>query len=282
MMAGRHTFHRSEGRYVRKDGRAIWVNLMASLVRGEDGEPLFAIAMVEDVTERKQTQDALIQAEKLALAGKLAASLAHEINNPMQSVIGCLGLAKEALAAGEGAGRYLDVAHQELRRVAQIVSQLRDLHRPAGSEEREAVDVNALLEQVLTLTRKKCEDRGVEVVWSKMAELPVLTLAADRVRQVFLNLVLNALDAMPDGGQLRVDTARTHRPPGVRVSFSDDGEGIPPQALPQIFEPFYSTKPGGLGLGLFISRGIVEQHDGHIEVDSRVGKGTTFRVWLPT
>ena len=281
MMAGRRPYYRSEERYVREDGRLTWINLTVSLVRREDGEPQFAIAMVEDVTERKETQDALIQAEKLTIAGKLAASLAHEINNPLQSVIGCLGLAREVLAAGEGAGRYLDVAHQELRRVAQIVAQLRDLHRPTGSEEREAVDVNAMVEQVLTLTRKKCEERGVEVTLNEMADLPVLTLAPDRVRQVFLNLVLNALDAMPEGGQLRVDTARTRRPSGVRVSFSDDGEGIPPQVLPQVFDPFYSTKPDGLGLGLFISRGIVEQHDGHIEVDSQVGKGTSFTVWLP-
>jgi len=237
--------------------------------------------MVEDITEQKRTQEVLFQAEKLTIAGKLAASLAHEINNPLQSIIGCLGLAEETLAEGGDVGRYLQVALGELRRVARIVARLRNLHRPSKLEEREPTDVNALLKQVLTLSRKNCEERGVEVVWTKSPGLPSLTLVPDRMQQVFLNLMLNAVDAMPDGGRLQVSTSCTDQPDGVRISFTDSGVGIAPDVLPRIFDVFYSTKPDGLGLGLSISRDIVEQHGGRIEADSFLGEGTTFTVWLP-
>jgi PAS domain S-box-containing protein len=237
-----------------------------------------AVELERRVAERTT---ALLQAEKLTIVGKLAASLAHEINNPLQAVIGCLGLAEETVAGGEDPGRYLEVALDELRRVARIVRQLRDLQRSSAIEEREPTDVNALLGRVGTLSRKQCEDQGVEVVWDTAVDLPMLTLAPDRIQQVFLNLVLNALDAMPQGGRLEVRTTRTSQPPGVSVSLADSGVGIPPEVLARIFEPFYSTKRDGLGLGLFISHEIVERHGGHVDVESRVGEGTTFKVWLP-
>jgi PAS domain S-box-containing protein len=281
LVAGGRDHYSVEKRYVRKDGRVIWGRLTASLVRGANGQPQYTIGMVEDITERKQAQEALIQSEKLAIAGKLAASLAHEINNPLQSVIGCLGLAEETLAEGGDVSHYLHIAHEELRRAASTVAQLRDLHRRSEPGEKEPTDVNALLEKVLMLSKKQCQDRRVEVVWKAADDLPPLLLAPDRVRQVFLNLVLNAVDAMPDGGQLQVATSRTDQPAGILVTFTDSGVGIAPNVVSHIFDPFYSTKPEGLGLGLFICQDIVKQHGGHMEVDSQVGEGTTFAVWLP-
>jgi two-component system NtrC family sensor kinase len=137
------------------------------------------------------------------------------------------------------------------------------------------------LEQVLELSRKQCNENQVETVWRPAADLPTLLLAADQIKQVFLNLLLNAIDAMPGGGQLQVSTAYTSQPAGVRIEFTDSGAGIAPDVLPQIFEPFYSTKPEGTGLGLSISYSIVERHGGYIEVGSWVGEGSTFTVWLP-
>ena len=281
LMAGTSDYYRAEKRFVRKDGRPIWANVTGSLVQGTGGEPQFVICMVEDVTERKQAQTALFHAEKLAIAGKLAASLAHEINNPLQSVIGCLGLAEETRAEGGDVGRYLPVALEELRRVARIVARLRNLHRPSQPEERVPADVNALLERVLALSHKKCEEHGVEVIWKEDAGLPSIPLVPDRMQQVFLNLVLNALDAMPGGGRLEVSATHAGQPAGVQVTFADTGAGIAPEVLPRIFDLFYSTKADGLGLGLSISQDIVKQHGGKIEVDSQVGEGTAFRVWLP-
>jgi signal transduction histidine kinase len=122
----------------------------------------------------------------------------------------------------------------------------------------------------------------VEVVRDVTEDLPWLVLAPDRIKQAFLNLVLNAIEAMPDGGQLRVSTNRTDDPAGVNVSFADTGPGIAPDALPRIFDPFYTTKPEGLGLGLYITRNVVEEHRGRVEVESLLGEGATFTVWLPT
>ena len=131
------------------------------------------------------------------------------------------------------------------------------------------------------LTRKQCQERGVEVEWRPAGDLPALKLVPDRMQQVFLNLLLNALDAMPDGGRLRVSTGCAGEQAQVWIAFADTGRGIAPDALPHIFDPFYTTKSEGLGLGLYITRNIVEEHGGRIEVESLLGEGTTFTVWLP-
>lgn len=281
LVAGERDHYTVEKRYRHKDTRVIWANLAVSMIRGAGGEPEFVISMIQHVTEQRQTQAALIQAEKLAVTGRLAASLAHEINNPLQAVIGCLGLAQESLARGDDASEYNRVAMEELRRAARIVGQLRNLHQQSESEEREPADINALMERVLMLSKQRCQEHGIDVLWKRADDLPTVELVPDRVHQVFLNLVLNAVDAMPERGQLQVSTVRSSQPDGVEISFTDSGAGIPPDVLPHVFDPFYSTKPDGLGLGLFISWNIVEMHGGHIEVESEVGTGTTFRVWLP-
>ena len=283
LMAGKRDDdkYKVKRRYVRKDGQLRWCNLTVSLVQKARGRSQYAIVMVEDITEQKQIQQALIQSEKLAVTGRLAASLAHEINNPLQSVIGCLGLAEESLAEGEDAGEFLQIATEELERAAGIVTQLRDLNRPSKPEERKPTDVNALLEQVLMLTKKQCQKYQVEVNWEVADDLPPLMLVPDRMQQVLLNLVLNAVEAMPEGGRLQVGTSHTSDPSGVYISFADSGRGIAPNTISRVFDPFYTTKPEGLGLGLYITRNIVEEHGGHVEAESQVGEGATFKVWLP-
>jgi two-component system NtrC family sensor kinase len=247
----------------------------------EEGRIAGCVGVGLDVTERRQAEAALIASEKLALTGRMATSLAHEINNPLQAVIGLLSLAEEDLRAGVDALRYIQTALQELERAAGLVARMRNLNRPPDVSGREAADVNDLVERVLVLTRKRCQERGVTVAWAPAADLPWPALLADQVQQVFMNLVLNAVEAMPDGGQLQVCTERTGDPPGVRVHFSDNGIGIPAGELPHLFEPFYTTKELGLGLGLPVSRAIVEGHGGRIEVESVAGEGTAFAVWLP-
>jgi len=281
LMAGERDAYQLEKRYVRKDGEIVWVNLTASLLRDGTDQPPLAMGIVEDVTARKEASAALIQAEKLSAAGRLAASLAHEINNPLQSVIGCLGLAEHKLARGEDVTQYIQVARQELRRAARVVAQMRDLHRRSRVGSREQTEISDLLEQVLLVTAKQCENQGVGVMLRKPDVQPVVLAVPDQLRQVFMNLVLNAIDAMPDGGLLDVTISPTVDPPGVSIQFRDSGTGIAPEVLPRLFEPFYSTRAGGLGLGLFISRNIIEDHEGHIEVSSTVDQGSTFTVWLP-
>jgi PAS domain S-box-containing protein len=285
-----------EKRYLRKDGRTVWARPSVSSIRALDSnDAQYAVKMVENITEEKRAQEALIQAEKLTIAGQLGASLAHEINNPLQSVIGCLGLAEECLIDGRESStqadvfpaveRYLTVAREELQRAARIVAQLRDLHRRSDPGEREPTDLLSLLDEVLLLLAKQLESHRIEVTWERPDWLPHLSLVADRIRQVFLNLALNAIDALPDGGHLRIKTNVTCEPDGapsgVRVSFTDTGPGIDAEGKERLFDPFYTTKPEGLGLGLYISQRIVRDHGGEIDVADWPGEGTRASIWLP-
>jgi PAS domain S-box-containing protein len=281
--AGTLTKYQGESHYIRADGDVRWHQVTISLIRRIRNErPWLAVATLEDITEQKRIQAALAKTERLAMAGRLGASLAHEISNPLQSVIGCLGLAEEMMESNDEVQRYLEVAMQELERTAGIVKQLRNLSREHRPMSKTPTDMNALLEKTLLLTRKRCQTQSVEVKWEADRSLPQIPVAADRIQQVFLNLVLNAVDAMQTGGRLDISTSRTSQPDGVRVAFSDNGIGIAPDRLPMIFEPFNSIRTEGLGLGLFISRRIVEEeHSGHIEVESRPGEGSTFSVYLP-
>jgi PAS domain S-box-containing protein len=272
---------RRRHRILRKDGQVRWVNITATQVRAEKQQASQLLVMVDDITEERQAQELLLRTEKLALTGRLAASVAHEINNPLQSVIGCLSLVEEAAAEDADFGQYLQVARDELRRAADIIARLRDVHRPGREEDKEPVPINELLERVLTLTQKQAADNNVQVSWAPAEDLPTVMALPDRLQQVFLNLVLNGIDATSGRGCLEVQTRSTDDPIGVQVIVHDNGPGIDAGMQASLFEPFQTTKPGGLGLGLYISRRIVENHGGRIEVSSELGKGSTFTVWLP-
>jgi PAS domain S-box-containing protein len=271
-----------EFRIIRPDGTTRCIRIRSFPIRNEQGEIYRLAGVATDVTQQKAAAATLIQTERLAMAGKMAASLVHEINNPLQAVIGCLGLAKGSLESGGDPSNYVRIAHQEVQRTARIVSQLRSLARPIQSVQKEPTDLNLLVSDVLTLNKKQLESKRIEAIWEPDEELPSLTVTSDAMRQVFLNLVFNAIDAMPQGGQLRVSTATTPSPAGVVVAFADSGIGIQPEVLPHLFEAFYSTKSQGLGMGLFVSQSIIQQHGGWIDVESQHGVGTTFTIWLPT
>ncbi len=271
--------HEFEYRMLAANGRIVWLHDLVTVVV-EAGRPTRLRGIMIDISEQKAVQEALLQSEKLAAIGTLAASLAHEINNPLQSIMGCLGLAEEARSEGRDVQRYLQVAREEVQRLSRITARMRDLHRPASGE-REAVDLNALIGEVLALFGKRCEERRIGVEWIPPADLPHPLLARDQVRQVLINLILNAIEAMPGGGQLEVRAAATAEPAGVSVEFRDSGVGITPEEMEHLFEPFHSTKAEGSGLGLFTSYNIVRQHGGTITVQSRPNAGSSFRVWLP-
>ena len=281
LLQGLREHYRRQQRFIHADRSPGWLLISGTVVRDEQGQPAFVLYLVDDITGRKQTEAALLHAERLTIAGRLAASLTHEINNPLQSVIGFLGLANEAYGAGDDIGRYLQLAIQELRRVSRTVARLRGLHLPSRSEERQPVNIGALVETVVSLSSQQCAGQHVECTTELQPDLPLVAAVPDRVQQVFLNLVLNAIDAMPEGGRLQITVTLTDSPLGVKVSFEDTGMGMTAQVLDKVFDPFYSTKSDGLGLGLFISRDIVEQYGGRITAESRLGEGSRFAVWLP-
>lgn len=239
----------------------------------------------------QKAQDQLIRGEKMAALGRLVSSIAHEINNPLQSIQAYVTLAKEDihnLKQTNEAQSYLDIVESEIERIATIVHRMRDFYR-SSDEEMRLTDLHAVLESVLTLSKKQLQHSDVTVEREWAAELPHITANADQLKQVFLNLVLNAVDSMSAGGTLCVRTAldrmlkdsELQSQPAVRIEFKDTGEGIPPEILHYLFEPLFTTKQSGTGLGLSIAYNIIESHNGQLAVESVVGEGTIFTILLP-
>jgi two-component system NtrC family sensor kinase len=240
--------------------------------------------------ELARSQAQLIQSEKLAATGKLAASIAHELNNPLQAVQSCVYLVADQIDPDDPNRQYLDIAREELDRVARIVGRMVDFYRPSD-EGCIPTDVNALLENVVALVRKRLQQEGIEVDLELAPDLPLIVATGDHLKQVFLNMIINALEAMPQGGRLEMATRRVSERDArtkasadagfVEIEFTDTGVGIPAEHIKNIFDPFFTTKSKGMGLGLSVSCGIVERHGGQIQVESKVGEGATFIVRLP-
>jgi PAS domain S-box-containing protein len=237
--------------------------------------------LLRDVTREKQMHNALVHAGKLSMAGRLSSSLAHEINNPLTAALGCAELAIEAFRDGQDPSEHLHVLNDALERASRVVARLREIHGEPRSEEKRPADLNALLANVLLLARRRADLAGVQITWQPAPGLPRPEIMIDSIQQVFLNLVLNAIEAMEGQGHLDVCLQHTRDPARIGATFADDGPGISPQALEAMFEPFNTTKARGSGLGLFISQNIVQQHGGSIEIETLAGQGTSFTVWLP-
>ncbi|HJW84897.1 MAG TPA: GAF domain-containing protein, partial [Anaerolineae bacterium] len=226
----------------------------------------------------ERSQEQLIQAEKLAATGRLAASIAHEINNPLQAIHNCLHLVANRPLEEDKAKYYLNMAQEEVLRLMTIVQRTLDFYRPSKGREVLA-DVNSLVESVLALANKRLEHGRIKVQRRLSPDVPRLQVVADQITQVFLNLVINAVEAMPDGGELTISTQ--HRDGQVYIRFGDTGPGVNPDQAKKIFEPFYTTKHSGTGLGLAVSYGIIQRHGGEIAVESAPGRGATFIVSVP-
>jgi signal transduction histidine kinase/CheY-like chemotaxis protein len=227
----------------------------------------------------EQSQMQLVQREKLAATGRLAASLAHEINNPLQAIHNSLQLMLSFQLEAQEQQEYLQIADEEIERLMHLVASILEFARPPQREMR-ATNLNDVVERVLALASKYLQHRRVAVKRALAPNLPSIVVAPDEVEQVFINLVLNAVDAMPEGGTLRVASW-----PGedgrLAVAFCDTGHGIAPEDLEHVFEPFFSTREDGTGLGLTVSHNVIERHGGEIAIESIPGQGTTFTVWLP-
>lgn len=232
----------------------------------------------EQTQELKAIQAQLIQAEKLAALGELAAGIAHEINNPLHILQAYLEFTQTRLKPDDEILEVLGPMRDALDNIARLASQLRDFSRPASGEWK-AVAINDALERVLRLVRKELMHSQIGVTLLLAPELPVVMGDARQLEQVFLNLILNARDAMPGGGQLTVETRADTD--AVYIRFIDTGVGINSELLARIFEPYFTTKDDrGTGLGLAICQRIITQHGGQISVSSQLGQGTAFTVRL--
>ena len=266
----------------KKNGEHRIFEILLEKIESQDkGEGLIML-IAEDITEEQDTQTALLQSEKLALTGRLAASLAHEINNPLQTSIGCLGLADEMLQDEDRELRvYINMAIEELKRSARIVKRLRDLNRRIDIVDKEPINIKEILESVIVLTKNRLLDRNILTIQKYQDPPPIVFASKDQIKQVILNLFLNAIDALPEGGNIHIFVSHTNRPQGVNLIFMDNGVGIAREVIEKIFDPFFTTKDEGLGLGLYTSKKIIEGHKGKLSVKSEMGKGTEITIWLP-
>jgi signal transduction histidine kinase/PAS domain-containing protein len=239
-------------------------------------------AFLADLTLQKRSEEVLRRTEKLAVAGRLAASIAHEINNPLEAVTNCLFLVGQTELPREARG-YLDLAQSELDRVSQITVQTlrfyRQSTRPAET------NVHDLIATVLALLEQRLSRHAVEVV-QQFRDTPHVVVRDGEIRQVLANLLGNAIDALAEGGRIVLRTACGHAwqsgSSGIRITVADSGTGMDAETQARIFEPFFSTKGiTGTGLGLWVSREIVEKHQGYLRVRSRLGVGTVFSLFIP-
>jgi PAS domain S-box-containing protein len=281
----------NEFRLRRKDGMFRYLLARAVPIRNDRGKIERWVGSLTDIHDQKLAEDALRKSEKLATAGRLAASIAHEINNPLEGVTNCLYLALQDDSLNSDTKAYLQTAEQELRRVGHITTQTLRFHKQSNSPA--PTDICDIVDSVLALFGQRLASKSIRVE-AECEQGLVATCLGDELRQVIANLVSNAMDAMPQGGVLHVRARKTgswdlERQQGVKIIVADSGHGIPSAVLERIFEPFVSTKETtGIGLGLWVSDGIVRKHGGTIRVRSRPRiqkaqpSGTVFSVFIPS
>jgi len=272
-----------EYRVIWPDKSVHWISTRGRAYYDEAGKPVRFGGVMADVTERKELEQALIRSEKLASVGRMAATIAHEINNPLAAVMNLLYLVGSDPELPDSARNYLFTAQQEIERAAHITKQTLGFYRETSRPRR--VDVRELVEGVLELYAPRLVNRSVKVERQYHDDLHVMVIEGE-LRQVISNLVSNAIDASPEqGGRLKVRVTHTTAKAlgrAVRITIGDNGSGITPDVKTRIFEPFFTTKVSvGTGLGLWVTRDIVDRSGGRIRLKSRVGKGSVFSITLP-
>jgi PAS domain S-box-containing protein len=273
----------------RKDGSEFPVEISLSHVRSADGD--VAIAFITDITERKRIEaqlqhqrEVLHQNEKLAALGTMAAGIAHEMNNPLGIIttrIEVMLLDAEQQQLPAQVLEDLHVLHRASQRVARIAASLRSFARHTPGD-RVPLDLNAVVEESVQLLQKPLAADNVLIVTRLDRTLPPILGDSTTLHQVLMNLLTNAREAMPGGGQVRLETGPAERPGWIRLLVADTGTGIPAEEISKVFDPFYTTKRTGTGLGLSVTYGIIQEHGGTVDVQSRPGEGTTFVISFPT
>lgn len=263
-----------------KKESSIPIDLSLALILDQENKPVGSVGIIRDLREMKQLQSRLFQSERLAATARLAASIAHEISNPIYGIQNCIDLLGDEIDSDNPRKQYLDLAKKEIERVATLVRQMVDFHRPIEEPFR-PIQINLLLSEILALEEKRLRQTNIHVSCDYDNNLPPIRGAENQLKQVLYNIILNAREAMLKGGQLKISTQCEEE--HVRIDISDTGKGISDEERLRIFEPFYTTKAKvkGVGLGLSVSYGIIQKHDGKIDVKSEPGQGTTFSVTLP-
>lgn len=270
-----HTYDRS--------GRSLILNVAVAPLRSVSNQQTGAIIVLENVSSRVKLEETLQQSEKLSSIGLLAAGVAHEVNTPLTGVSSYTQMLLGMIPETDPKHALLQKMQRQTDRASNIVGNLLNFSRAGNSEEFGSIDINKLLNDTLQLLEPQLRKSNVEIVKDYFDSPPAIYGSGGKLQQVFTNLILNARDALFSGGTITLKTFSSGAD-SVMVEVSDDGVGIPPENLSKVFDPFFTTKGvgNGTGLGLAVSYGIIQEHSGTIEVQSREGEGTTFRLVFPT
>jgi two-component system NtrC family sensor kinase len=271
----------------KKDGELIEGDLSASVIYDEEGKEIASVGIFKDLRERlrierelREMQQALLQSEKLAAMGRLTSQIAHELNNPIYGIMNTLELLKTEIPPESKRRRILELSLSETQRLAEMLRNMLSFSKPE-EEKRRPIKINELIEGILLVTEKQMKESNIKVETFFDEGIPEVMASTNQMRQVMLNLIKNAKEAMPKGGTLTVRTNREDSK--VLIHIQDTGVGIPEELRDKIFEAFFTTKQKvkGVGLGLSVCYGIIKDHGGEIKVESEVNKGTTFTIHLP-
>jgi len=246
-------------------------------IKGADGEIHGYIRLIQDITEMKKMEEQIVHSEKLASIGRLAAGIAHEIGNPLTSIFSFVQILRE-MELDEFRKESLETIYFHVNRISDILKQLSGFSKmPAGEVKK--CHVNEIIETSINLIQYDKKAKNISIVKELSSSLPEVVIDGNQLSQVVVNLTLNAIDAMPDGGTLTIRSKANVNT--VSVLFEDTGTGIPKEDLTKIFDPFYTTKEKGTGLGLAVSYDIIKKMSGTLGIESEVGKGSIFTITLP-
>ena len=263
-----------------EDGRRIPLEVSTTALRDQEDMFLGYILLFKDLTEVQSLRKEIARGQRLSSLGSLAAGVAHEIRNPLSSIKGFATYFKERNSAVPEDLKIAEIMIQEVDRLNRVVGQLLELARPV-SVSRIALPIVPLVERTLELTAVQAEAKGIQIETDLKQETQMASIDSDRMRQVLLNLYLNAIEAMGRGGCLKVAVSPSPTKNGLEIKVGDSGTGVERKNLTHIFDPYFTTKPSGTGLGLAIVHNTVEAHDGEIKVKSILGKGTDITIFLP-
>lgn len=269
------TSDKLEFRLRHQSGRAIQVSCITVPIV-VDGELVGTYIIAKDVTEKNQTEELLRKSEKLSAVGQLAAGVAHEIRNPLTALMGFVQLLTEEVSGRST--RYIEIMQNELSRIEMILSEMLVLAKPQAITYKPK-DVTVMLDEVITLLETQAIIHNVSIELEALEELTQVECVENQLKQVFVNVIRNAIDAMPSGGKLRIKASQAQGK--IQIVFHDEGKGIPAEVLKRIGEPFYTTKEKGTGLGLMVSHSIIQAHKGTLDIRSEVGSGTKVIILLP-
>ncbi|MBL6968543.1 MAG: hypothetical protein ISR62_09005 [Desulfobacteraceae bacterium] len=259
-----------------KEGKEIYYSISTYPIY--EKEKLVAVAEIsKDITKDIKLQKTMMQQQKLASIGRLAAGVAHEINNPMTTILTTAMLLQEDLDQDDPTYLELKTISDETLRCRKIVTSLLDFARQSKPIKK-ACQINKIVADCITLTRKQAAFEDITIISNLSEDLPLVSVDKDQIQQALINLSLNAIEAIKKGGKIIFTTRLSSPRDAIEILVSDTGEGIPEENLNTIFEPFFTTKETGTGLGLAITFGLIEQHGGTIEVENRLGKGRSFAI----